>query len=200
MVYIAFALTCFAGWLLLPPATKFGTLPRLGLAFGFGAFAISLQMFVVERLGLSWTRLSLLLPWCALAVLLGIRSRERFALPALRWPDRWQIAFSVLLLGPVLVWLPWERVMPLTSQSWDAWAIWLFKAKAFYLDGGIGAYLGRGEEFANHPGYPLLVPLYGTFLPMHPRPSRAAAILRCFTIPRSILASRLLQEHGTRKL
>jgi hypothetical protein len=54
--------------------------------------------------------------------------------------------------------------MPLTSQSWDAWAIWLFKAKAFYLDGGIAPYLQRGGDLANHPGYPLLVPLYGTFL------------------------------------
>jgi len=164
MVYIAFALTCFAGCLLLPPGPKFGPLPRLGLAFGLGAFAISLQMFAAERLGISWTRWSLVLPWCAAAVMLWFRSRERFALPALRLPDRWEIAFSLLLLGPVLVWLPWERVMPLTSQSWDAWAIWLFKAKAFYLDGGIGAYLERGEEFANHPGYPLLVPLYATFL------------------------------------
>ena len=54
--------------------------------------------------------------------------------------------------------------MPLTSQSWDAWAIWLFKAKAFFLDGSIGPYLDRGAEFANHPGYPLLVPLYGAFV------------------------------------
>ena len=54
--------------------------------------------------------------------------------------------------------------MPLTSQAWDTWAIWLFKAKAFYLDGTIHPFLERSGDLVTQPGYPLLVPLYGTFL------------------------------------
>jgi hypothetical protein len=54
--------------------------------------------------------------------------------------------------------------MPLTSQAWDAWAIWMFKARAFYLDGGIEPFLSRTSEFSTQAGYPLLVPLYARFL------------------------------------
>jgi hypothetical protein len=134
------------------------------LAFASGAFAISLQMFAYDLLGIPWSRLSLLLPWLAAAIFVVVRRKEHVALPAWSAPAWWQLLLGAGLLIPVVVWLPFERIMPLTSQSWDAWAIWLFKAKAFYLDGGIGPYLDRGGELANHPGYPLLVPLYATFL------------------------------------
>ncbi len=164
MIYGAFLLTCLIGWLLLPPSVKLAALPRLGLAFISGAFAISLQMFAYDLARIPWSRLSLLLPWLAAALCIVVRRREQIAWPAWSTPAWWQLALPAVLLIPVLVWLPFERIMPLTSQSWDAWAIWLFKAKAFYLDGGIGPYLERGAEFANHPGYPLLVPLYSTFL------------------------------------
>ena len=163
MIYAAFLLTCLIGWLLLPARMNIGALPRLGLAFVSGAFAISLQMFAYDLLGIPWSRLSLLLPWLAAAIFVVVRRKDHLALPA--WsPAWWQLALSAGLLVPVVVWLPFERTMPLTSQSWDAWAIWLFKAKAFYLDGSIGPYLDRGGELANHPGYPLLAPLYATFL------------------------------------
>jgi hypothetical protein len=164
MIYAAFPLTCLIGWLLLPSQMNFSSLPRLGLAFGAGAFAISLQMFAYDLLGIPWTRLSLLLPWSAAALFVVVRRKEQLALPPWSAPAWWQLALSAGLMIPVMAWLPLERIMPLTSQSWDAWAIWLFKAKAFYLDGGIGPYLERGGELANHPGYPLLVPLYGAFL------------------------------------
>ncbi len=164
MIYLALALTCILGWLLLPSRMSFSLLPRLGLAFAAGAFAISLQMFAYDRLGIPWSRLSVLLPWAAITIAVAVRRRGLPGVTPWRAPAWWELALSAGLLVPVVVWLPFEQAMPLTSQAWDAWAIWLFKAKAFYLDGGAGPYLERGAELANHPGYPLLVPLYGTFL------------------------------------
>jgi hypothetical protein len=40
----------------------------------------------------------------------------------------------------------------------------MFKGKAFYLDGGVAPYMSRAHEFLGNPAYPLLIPLYATFL------------------------------------
>jgi hypothetical protein len=92
-------------------------------------------------------------------------ARDVLKIPKLAPPELPRAALlTMVLLVPLALWLPYERLMPLTSQSWDAWAIWLFKAKAFYLDGGVSTFLSRAGEFTTQPGYPLLVPLYATFL------------------------------------
>ncbi len=135
------------------------------MAFGAGVFAISLQMVAYDLIGLPWNRWSLFAPWL---VLIGVRL-YRTGAPALlpetpSFPSR-QAFLWIFIALPIAVWLPYERLMPLTSGTWDAWAIWLFKAKAFYLDSGVEGFLARAEEFSSHqPGYPLLVPLYGSFL------------------------------------
>lgn len=167
MVYVGFLLTCLIGCLLLPPRWQAGGLfVRLCFGFALGAFAISLQMFAYALVGIPWTIVTLLAPWVAVAGAYAWLARDVLrslspALPSSPWPPL-LVAAAVVL--PLVVWLPYERLMPLTSQSWDAWAIWLFKGKAFYLDGGIRAFLARSPEFTTQPGYPLLVPLYVTFL------------------------------------
>ena len=162
MAYAGLLFSWLVGLALLPPRLRSGRLP---LAFGAGVFAISLQMLGYDLIGLPWNRWSLLLPWLVVIGLRVYRTGARRLLPevpSLR--ERWAF-LSILVVVPIAAWLPYERLMPLTSASWDAWAIWLFKAKAFYLDSGVGGFLARADELVYHqPGYPLLFPLYGSFL------------------------------------
>ncbi len=164
MILVGLALTCFFGWLLVASKIEGSILSRLSFSFAAGAAAISIQMFAYDLVGLDWNRLSLVVPW--IITLVWVLYRRRPLLRLGRWQDvGWQHGlFLAGLLVPVSLWLPYERAMPLTSQAWDTWAIWLFKAKAFYLDGSIHPFLERSGEFVTQPGYPLLVPLYGTFL------------------------------------
>jgi hypothetical protein len=138
--------------------------PRACFAFGAGAAALSFQLFVYSLAGLPWNPLLILAPWIAGAAIVLIRFPHKIAAPNWRTPSWWEALLLLAALAPIAVWGPLERLMPLTSQAWDAWAIWLFKARAFYLDGGIEPFLTRTSEFSTQPGYPLLVPLYATFL------------------------------------
>lgn len=144
-------------------------LRRIGLA---GAIAASLlagsllltwEMLLFARIGISWNVALLVTPWIAVAAAAWwkagrpIPSRADFAItPWAALP----IGVGLAVAG---VWLPYERAMPLTTRNWDAWAIWLLKARAFWLDGGIGPFLERSGELTTQAGYPLLVPLQGTF-------------------------------------
>jgi hypothetical protein len=166
MVCLGFLLTCLIGCILLPPRWEAGGFcPRLCFGFALGMFSLSLQMFAYSLAGVPWTTASLLLPWAVGAGVYAWRAREvlKTLRPSLPQP-LWVILLIVAALLPLALWLPYERLMPLTSQSWDAWAIWLFKGKAFYLDGGIDSFLSRTKQFTTQPGYPLLVPLYVAFL------------------------------------
>lgn len=167
MLYLGLLITCLIGWVLLPPKMELGLAAKLSFGFAAGVAALSLQMFVYGLAGLAWSPLGLLLPWLVVVAVAAYRHRAALLRPIvpLRVPkvSALDVPLFLLVLIPVLIWLPYERLMPLTA--WDAWAIWLLKAKAFYLDGNLGDFLARHREFVNsHPGYPLLVPLYATFL------------------------------------
>ncbi len=164
MAYAGLLFTWLLGMALLPsrPVMPSGRLP---LAFGAGVFAISLQMLGYDLIGLPWNRWSLLVPWLVVIGWRGYRAGARALLPEIPSLRRPWALLSILVFLPIVAWLPYERLMPLTSVTWDAWAIWLFKAKAFYLDSGVSGFLARADEFVYHqPGYPLLFPLYGSFL------------------------------------
>lgn len=160
MIAAGLIVTAILGWLLLPRRLEASPLEGLALGFGLLAFGLSVEMFVLGAAGLlppAWLALA---PWALAASWNATRERPALAFhfhPA-------QIAALLAVGAALAAWAPYERAMPLTSQSWDAWAIWLFKAKAFYLDGSLGGYLGRTSEFIGQPGYPLLTPLYATFL------------------------------------
>jgi len=163
MVVVAALLTSVVGWLVVgrwwrPP----GMVAGLSLGFAAGAGVLSLQMLAYSLLRAPWHPVAILLPWAAWAAW-----RWRWYVPLWRrtaklsWLE-W-LGVTAMLAAPLL-WLPYERVMPLSSRGWDAWAIWLFKAKAFAADGGVKMFLERAGEFNAQPSYPLLVPLYGAFL------------------------------------
>ena len=167
MVYLGLLITCLIGWILLPPKLELGFVAKLSFSFAAGVAALSVQMFAYGLAGLAWSTAGLLLPWAGVAALAAYRHRAGLLRPIVpfRAPkvSALDVPLFLLVLIPVLIWLPYERLMPMTA--WDAWAIWLLKAKAFYLDGNLSNFLGRHREFVNsHPGYPLLVPLHATFL------------------------------------
>jgi hypothetical protein len=163
MVVVAAVLTSLVGWLVLGCWRRpSGVVEGLSFGFAAGAGVISLQMLAYSLLRVPWHPVVILLPWAALAAW-----RWRASVPLWQRPEklRWIecLAVAAMLAAPVL-WLPYERLMPLSSRGWDAWAIWLFKAKAFAADGGVKMFLERAGEFNAQPSYPLLVPLYGAFL------------------------------------
>jgi hypothetical protein len=134
----------------------------IAVGFALAAGVLSLQMLLFSLLRIPWHPVLLLLPWAALAW-----RRLRRGLPSWKAPEKltwieW-LAAAAMIAAPAL-WLPYERVMPLTSRAWDAWAIWLFKAQAFASDGGVTPFLARAAEFNAQPSYPLLVPLCAAFL------------------------------------
>jgi len=131
--------------------------------FAAGAGILSFQMLAYSLLGIPWGLVWILLPWAAAAAGALRRGwRPRWTRPEpLTWIE-WA-ALAAALAAPIL-WLPYERVMPLSNRGWDAWAIWLFKAKAFAADGQVQSFLARAGEFNAQPSYPLLVPLLAAFL------------------------------------
>ncbi len=152
--------TAILGWLVLPRRLQANPVEGLCLGFALAAFGISVEMLFFDLGGLGWNAWLVLAPWIAGAVWLTLKRRPLLGMQL----SAWQLAPGIATLAVLAAWWPYERGMPLTSQAWDAWAIWLFKANAFYLDQGIGAYLARAAEFTGQPGYPLLTPLYATFL------------------------------------
>ncbi len=161
-ILLAVAVTSLVGWLVIGKWARCGWVAGLALSFAAGAGVLSFQMLIYSLARLPWNAALVVLPWAPLAYLRLRGRRPAFGrIERLNWLE-W-VALAAGVAAPLL-WLPYERVMPLNTRNWDAWAIWLFKAKAFYLDGNIQTFLARAGEFAAQASYPLLVPLYGTFL------------------------------------
>jgi len=160
MIVLGLALTAVMGWLCLPRRVAPSPVTGLAFGFGFGAFALSVEMFLLASVGVGWNAWVLLLGLAALAGWKCTREKPSLGID-FHWADG---VATAAVLATLWVWAPGERLMPLTSQNWDAWAIWLLKSKAFFVDGDVATYLARADEFTGQPGYPLLTPLYGTFL------------------------------------
>jgi len=162
MIWLALLFTCLVGWLILRPWLRGGPVVSLGLGFAAGAAALSLQLLLYDLARAPWNRWTVVLPWMAMGAACLYRrppqpSRPQWERP--RWLEWPALIFGALVL---LAWAPYERLMPL--NEWDAVMLWMFKGKAFYLDRGVAPYLARAHEFLGNPAYPLLIPLYTTFL------------------------------------
>jgi len=160
----AILVTVLIGWLVVSRWVRCGWVEGVALGFAAGVGILSLQMLLYGLVPLPWHPAAVLLPWAAVGMFQWraiLRGRDSLNWKNLDWLE-W-LLLAACLVAP-LAWLPYERVMPLTTRGWDAWAIWLFKAKAFYLDGNLAGFLARAGEFDCQPSYPLLIPLYGTFL------------------------------------
>lgn len=160
MIFWSLLLTAAVGWLLLRPWLRAGPIVSLCLGFPVGAAAVSLQLLLYNLAAIPWKWWAVVLPWLAALGLAAWRhgwTRPKWSRPQLlEWIA---LAFGAVVL---LAWVPYERLMPL--NEWDAVMLWMFKGKAFYLDGSVAPYLRRAHEFLGNPAYPLLLPLYATFL------------------------------------
>jgi hypothetical protein len=162
MIWAALVFTCLAGWPLVRPWLRSGPLVACCLSFTVGAAALSLELLLFNLARLPWNRWLVIAPWVLVWGCYVWRCQTRLELPRVSRPlwIEWPAAvFGLLVLA---AWVPYERLMPL--NEWDAVMLWMFKARAFYLDGSVGPYLARAHEFLGNPAYPLLIPLYATFL------------------------------------
>ncbi|MBE9528691.1 MAG: hypothetical protein IME99_05585 [Proteobacteria bacterium] len=168
----AFAIVLLAGRLVLLGVDPAGVLRlgrlsinALGLLFGLGA--LSLQLFFYSVAGLGVTSFSVALPWVVLLIALlllyrtGTIKRPVYAqstgVPTSQWGAVETVATVIIALQLVYVFV-YYGALPITG--WDAWSIWFFKARAFFIDGGVtSGFLLNADYGYDHPDYPLLVPL-----------------------------------------
>ena len=167
MIVLALLFTCVAGWLVTWPWLRtrpdIGPVIALCLSFTAGAAALSLYLLLINLAHTPWNRATVLGPWLAAMLAFVYLWRGDFQ-SRWKWSRPDWLELPALIFGAVILfaWIPYERLMPL--NEWDAVMLWMFKGKAFYLDGGVAPYMSRAHEFLGNPAYPLLVPLYATFL------------------------------------
>lgn len=137
---------------------------RWGAAFGLGSGLLTLEMFVFALAGLPWDPLGLaLLPTVGAAAAVVLRRRrEGLAQPAPPALSPWRrvARIGLVLILVLLVGGSFIRAGLTPLSSWDGFAIWGFKAKAFYVDGTVaGSFLLDAVREYSHPDYPLHLPL-----------------------------------------
>ncbi len=172
-VLFALAVYFISGYAVLSfvPRTVRPGLPPLTMAalcFVLGLGAVTLQMFLYSLAGLYYGALNVSVPWLALGAFAFARARkEERAQPcaggccALRETGIIGAALLVIILSQVCYAFIHALAVPITG--WDAVQTWFFKATAFFADGRVKASFFSWDELV-HPGYPLLVPLSGTWI------------------------------------
>jgi hypothetical protein len=142
----------------------------LALAYGFGVGAVSTQLLLYSVLRVRFTLPSMILPWAAFWAIYMLASARRVARPTTdRPPDvgtRRISPASVLVAAAlsVVVLSLLFRATFFPLWSWDSWAIWALKAKAFYYHRDTVPFVLDPYYALTHPDYPLLLPLAGTAL------------------------------------
>ncbi len=181
-VGLPFALGLLLLWAAGGERLPLGRLERWASAWALGWGALTLEMLGVglARWG-SWSLPVLLALWGGTATLaVGVRAlsgplrpprgvvggMRAISPPAGR--SGWG-CYLRLVVGLLLLVGQWVTVA-LHALVWpvndlDAWSIWAFKARIFYMDQGIPwAYFGDASKLFSHPDYPLLVPLAETWI------------------------------------
>lgn len=183
---MALVLPPVLGWLLTRLAAGRNlALHRLewaALSWCLGWATITLGMFALGEIGVAapWRPLPLFMLWLALAsVLLALnrlcapRARLRalgvgvmrptVAFPRLSWRVLLGAGGAALVAFQCLAVVAHSLALPVNGE--DAWSIWTFKARIFYLSRSIPAgYFHDASKLFSHPDYPLLVPLAETWL------------------------------------
>ena len=181
---IALALPVVLGWLLTRLLAGrilvLYALEQAAISWVLGWGLVTLEMLALGLSGLErpWRPLPLILVWAVTAIPLllanrvlvpGRRTRrgDFAALAQAAGPtNRWGILLPV---GLCLIALQCAAVA-LHALAWpmhdlDAWSIWAFKARVFFVSQGIpAAYLHDTSKLVSHPDYPLLLPLAETWV------------------------------------
>lgn len=112
-------------------------LEKIYFSFGLGIGACAVQLILYSFLAISWKPEYLLAPWVFIAGMFLVINRKKFkniqnVSPFFSALDK----ILLLLLGAVCLYVLFQsQLRPLSA--WDGWAIWLYKAKVFFIDGNI---------------------------------------------------------------
>jgi hypothetical protein len=132
-----------------------------------GAAAIAMQLWIYGVVRIPWWLVLVIAPWVMLAIVFRTRSVDvaKSDIAAMRaFLSRWSELDPVtailvaITLGTVLFYL-----LSLVSQplvGWDAIAMWLYKAKVFYVAGAVDlSHAPVLPNYERHLDYPPLLPL-----------------------------------------
>jgi uncharacterized membrane protein (UPF0136 family) len=178
---IALGVVSLAGFLVLwgmthlslrqTPAAAIASTPSfrvveiLAIFFVLGTGSVSLQMFLYSLAGIRFHFLSIALPWAALAALCAVvpnAKRSAVAIfgqytnPTSAPLNAVDACLAVVVSLQVAYVFFYALSFPIVG--WDAWAMWLMKARAFFLSGEVSAGFLRDPLFPV-PDYPLHMPL-----------------------------------------
>lgn len=149
---LANGISLLAGTILVYPLGK--SLARIlvpPMAYLVGWGAVAMQMLLYSLFKIPWEILYLAAPWLLVSIFFGLTQRKRitqsFREIASSKIPKLDVVEWILCLLVVLLFLHLTLYSFLFSSAlgWDGMENWFFKAKAFYLDGGIT------EKFLNHP-------------------------------------------------
>jgi hypothetical protein len=166
---IGFPLLIGLGLIRAVPAVWSSRALRWGVAFGLGSGLLTTEMFAFARLGLAWSPLRLAVLPAVGAGVAAVYGRRRIVSPggplsAIGMGRRVvRIGFALILL--VLGAATFVQAALVPVSTWDGFAIWGFKARAFFVDGTVSpAFLLEPSRGYSHPDYPLHLPLLMTWV------------------------------------
>jgi hypothetical protein len=153
----------------------------LGTAFLLGTGIVALILLAMSVVGVEWTLLRVTIACCVTALALGPPASRRLAQrrPAaagdgrsetlLGQPARTPAVPFVVDLATLLLIIAHAVFATLARVGvWDFWAIFGFKARVFFLRGGIDwPFLEHPYHAFAHPDYPPLLSLDYDFLALH---------------------------------
>lgn len=138
--------------------------PFIGASFLAGMAAVSLQMFLYSLAGVPFRPALISLPWIAfVAVVFFVLKRPR----AQKGPEKERfgiLCYALLAVIAAQAAYAFAYALTLPLFGWDAWFIWFYKARAFYLDGAVSGEFLSGQTRYHHGDYPLLVPLAAAWM------------------------------------
>ncbi|MDE2590284.1 MAG: hypothetical protein KGL95_11560 [Patescibacteria group bacterium] len=145
------------GFDLLPNKKTSEILPY---AYGLGVGVVTMQLYMYARLHIPWTGVTLFIPWVVIVcVFVVINSTKTFSSP---FKSPTFTKKQLFLLSAIFVsgCYTFFEVLLRPVSAWDAWAIWLLKAKIFFIDGTIRPAILTYVK----SDYPLVISLMGTFV------------------------------------
>jgi len=148
----------------------FSFLQKLALGYGIGMGVLSVAMFSLSLLKIKFSVLSITFSLLIVAVPFLLAHLKSNRISKNRLDEKQQKRapfFHKLLIGIIiavfLFVLLQALIIPLAA--WDSWAIYGFKAKAFYIEKTVTIdFLNDTTKSYSHPDYPLLVPLIETWI------------------------------------
>ncbi len=156
---------CFFLRLVRPPWMPLPA--RLAVCFVLGLGGVSLQMLLYSLASVPFGVLVIAAPWVVLYGITclpalrpsGVRGAQKGPGGGLFEGTGW---IGLVLLAIIFSQAAYAFVFTplLPVRGWDSWLIWFFKARVFFIDGGVkSAFLQNPEYAYSHPDYPLMVPL-----------------------------------------